>query len=172
MSIKAKIVKELKAVFWTSLYFLAWFGGLMVVKVLLLREYKIEFFGASIVVLAALVAAKAVLILENVRIVGTSRQSALVVLIKRTLLYLAGIFVILVFEKIFETRNEYGGLINAFKNLAGNVDGYHILVNIICVFGALFFFNTWTVIKKYLGEGGMRKIMLSPISEDKNEKKQ
>jgi hypothetical protein len=61
MSTKDKLLKELKAILLVSLYFLVWFGTLMIIKVLLLSEYRIEFYGASIVIVGALIAAKAVL---------------------------------------------------------------------------------------------------------------
>lgn len=160
MSIKAKIVNELKAVFWTSLYFLCWFGSLMVIKQLLLHEYKIEFFGASIVILGTLVAAKAVLVLEKAPLFKKS-QSAFAMILKRTLLYLAGVFIILVLEKSYEGRNEYGGFVNALKNITKDANSYHIWVNIICVFGALFFYNLWSLIREYLGKDGLKGILFS-----------
>lgn len=79
-------------------------------------DYKIEFYGASIVVIDALVTAKAVLILEH----------------------------------SFEARNEYGGFINALKHLDKCVNFYHISVTIVCVFGALFFYNFGSVINHTL----------------------
>ena len=68
MSIGAKILNELKSLFWVGLYFLVWFGSFMILKVLMLHEYKLEFVGATIAIVAALVAAKSVLILENAAI--------------------------------------------------------------------------------------------------------
>ena len=170
MSFKQKAIEEAKAIFLVSLYFLGWFGSLMVLKVILLHEYKFEFYGASIVIVGSLVAAKAVLILENVPLFKSKTQPAIVAILLRTLLYLAGVFVILVLEKSFEARDEYGGFINALKNLASSVDSYHIWVNIICIFGALFFYNLGSVLNDHLGEGGFRKILLSPLPEKKKDK--
>ncbi|MCK5714604.1 MAG: hypothetical protein KAH64_01475, partial [Nitrosomonadaceae bacterium] len=161
MGIKDKIANEVKAVFWTSLYFFCWFTTLMFIKQLLLHEYKIEFYGFSVVVLGTLVAAKAVLILEKAPLFKRS-QTAIAVILKRTLLYLAGVFIILVLEKSFEARHEFGGFINALKNLANDTSMYHVLVNIICVFGALFFYNLWSVIKRQLGEGVLKEILFAP----------
>lgn len=165
MSIKTKVLNELQAILWTTLYFLCWFGSLMVLKVLLLHEYQVDFFGASAVVVGALIAAKAVLILENVNLTGSKSQAAYIEILLRTLLYLAGIFVILVLEKSFEGRHEYSGFFNAFKNLANSADGYHIWVNTLCVFGALLFYNLGSVVKKYLGKEDLKRILLSPVPE-------
>lgn len=167
MSFKDKLVHELKAIFWTTLYFLIWFGVLVIIKELLLKEYQIKFYGFSIVVIGALVAAKSVLILENVSLGSWAKhQPAIVEILFRTLLYLAGIFVIMVLEKSLEARHEYGGFVNALKSIFENAEFYHILVNTICVFGALLGFNLWSVIRKHLGEGGMWKILSTPSTDD------
>jgi hypothetical protein len=45
---------------------------------------------------------------------------------------------------------------------------YHIVVNVICKFGALFFFNLGSVIKGRLGKGGFREILISPVQKQWN----
>lgn len=163
MTTKNKIIKEIKSVFWTSLYFFCWFGALMIIKLLLLKEYHIEFFGFSTLVVGTLVVAKVVLILEYVKIPFTRNKPAYVEIIVRTLFYLAGVFLIMALEKSFEARHEYSGFLDAFRNLSNQTDIYHLYVNTLCVLGALFFFNTWTVIKKMYGAEVFRKIMNSPV---------
>ena len=111
-------MKILKAIFWTTLYFFIWIGSLVLLKTLLLEEYQIEFYGFSIIVVGALIAAKVVLILENVPLGSwAKRQPAIAEVIFRTMLYLAGVFVVMILEKSFEARHEYGGFINAMKSL-------------------------------------------------------
>jgi hypothetical protein len=165
MSTKDKIANELESIFWTSMYFLLWFSGLMLIKVLLLREYHIEFSGYAIVIIGALIVAKAVLLLEYIHIPFTKNKPAWMEVITRTLLYSIGVFVIMSLEKSFEARNEFGGVIEAYKNLSKQADIYHLWINIICVSGALLFFNIWTVMKKHYGDGIFRKIMSSPVPE-------
>jgi hypothetical protein len=160
---KEKGIHEIKSIFWTSLYFFSWFGGLMVIKVLLLREYHIEFVGFSMVVVGALVVAKVVLVLEYIKMPFTKNQPAWIEIMLRTWLYLAGVFVIMVVEKVFEARNEYSGTIEALRNISRHADIHHIYVNIICVFGALFFFNVWSVVKKHFGKGVFITIMSTPV---------
>jgi hypothetical protein len=166
MSTKDKLLKELKAILLVSLYFLVWFGTLMVIKVLLLEEYKIEFYGVSVVIVGALIAAKSVLILEHVPL-GVSNKPAIVDILLRTFLYLSGVAVILILEHALEARHEYGGFLNALKNLTKSADLYHILVTFICVFWALLFYNLGSVIRGRLGNGGLWKLMISPIQKHK-----
>ena len=163
---KEKILKELKLIFWTSLYFIAWFGALMLLKVLLLHEYKFEFYESSMAIVGALVVAKTVLILQNAPVSGKAGQAAILVILKRTLLFLAGVFVILVLERAIESRHEYGGFFNALKALPESTDRFHILVNIICISGALFFFNLWWLFKKHMGERAFLKIIFAPVPEE------
>ncbi len=165
MSFKQKLIEEVKIVLLTSLYFFLWFGSLMVIKNLLLREYHIEIVGVSIVIIGALIVAKAVLILEYIPIPFTKNKPAILEVLVRTFLYLMGVFVILVLEKSIEARNEYGGVGEALKNLWSGADIYHIWVNTICVFGALFFYNIWSVIKGHFGERIFIKLMRSPMED-------
>jgi hypothetical protein len=83
----------------------------------------------------------------------------------RTIFYLAGVFIILVLEKSFEARHEYGGFIEAVKNLAHQANFYHVWANTICVLGALLVFNIWSVIKLTYGKGVFRKLMMSKIKQ-------
>lgn len=166
MSFKEKFIHEVKALFWTSVYFLFWFGTLILLKNLLLKEYQIAFFGFSMVVVGALIAAKVVLIFENIPIGSwTKNKPAIFEIILRTLLYMAGAIVVLVLEKSFEARHEYGGIFNAMKALSGETEIYHIIVNVIGVFGAFFGFNLWSVLNKHLGGIGLLKILSIPVPD-------
>jgi hypothetical protein len=167
MSTKDKLLKELKSILLVSLYFLVWFGTLMIIKVLLLDEYKIEFYGASKVIVGALIAAKAVLILEHVPL-GVKNKPAIVDILLRTFLYLAGVAVILILEHALEARHEYGGFLNALKNITKSANIYHVLVTVICVFGAMFFYNLGSVIIGRLGKGKLWEMMMSPVQNQKN----
>jgi len=160
-----KILTELKLIFWTALYFLIWFGALMLIKVLLLNEYKLGAYDASMALVGALVVAKTVLIMEGIPIRGKNNRAAWLIILKRTLMFMAGVFVILVLEKSIEGRHEYGGFLNALKSLPENADRFHILVNIVCIFGSILFFNLWWVLKKYLCKRGFLKILLDPVPE-------
>lgn len=164
MSTKDKLLNELKTILLVSLYFLLWFGTLMIIKVLLLSEYRIEFYGASTAIFGALITAKAVLILEHVPL-GVNNKPAIVEILLRTFLYLAGVAIILILEHALEARHEYGGFLNALKNLAKSADIYHILVTVICVFWALFFYNLGSVIRGRFRfeKGGLWEMMISPV---------
>ena len=75
--------------------------------------------------------AKTVLIMQNIPISGKAGQAGVLVILKRTILFLAGVFIILVLEHSLESAKESGGFINALKGLPSSADRLHILVNII-----------------------------------------
>jgi hypothetical protein len=163
---KDKLLAELKSVLLTSLFFFSWFGVFMIIKVLLLREYEIEFVGLSKVLIGSLIAAKVVLILEYVHFSFTKKLPAIVDIMIRTILYSVGVLVVLVLERSFESRHEYGSFGNAISNVFDNINMYHIWANTVCVFGSLLFFNFWSVVKPYLGAGGLRAILFSRDSSE------
>jgi|688.fasta_scaffold24886_4 hypothetical protein len=78
MSTKEKLQHELKAIVLVTLYFAAWLGVFMGLKVLILEDYQIHFGSVSAVLIGALILAKVVLILEYVALgYRLSEKSAL-----------------------------------------------------------------------------------------------
>ena len=169
MSWKEKLKNELKSVGIATLYFLTWFGFLMLIKVLLLKDYDIEFTGVSMVIVGALVVAKVILIMEHIPLGSwVKKQPAYVDVILRTVLYSLGVLVILIIEKGIEGSREYGGFITTVIQTCNHTDIYHIWVNTIVVFGALLSFNFLTLIRTRLGKGGLFRMLKEPLlSESK-----
>ena len=66
MSFKQKLKDEIKDIGIAALYFGCWLGALVLLKSLILAEYKIAFHGWTAVVVGALVLSKVVLVLEHV----------------------------------------------------------------------------------------------------------
>ena len=159
-----KVKKELVSVVVLTLYFLTWLGFLMLLKYLLLANYRIEFSGISVAVVGALVLAKVVLVLEYVPL-GTwvRSQAAWVDVLLRTLLYTWGVFIVLVAEKGLEERHQYGGFVKAVIALFEKVEIYHLWMSLICVSAALLSYNVLSVIHKNLGKGAILRMLLSPL---------
>lgn len=169
MNWKEKLKNELKSVGIATLYFLIWFGFLMLIKVLLLKDYNIEFTSVSMVIVGAVVVAKVILIMEYIPLgPWVKKQPAYVDLILRTVLYSLGVLVILILEKGFEGSSEYGGFISSVIQTFNQADIYHVWVNTIVVFGALLGFNFLTLIRTRLGKGVLFGMLKEPLlSESK-----
>jgi len=162
MSFLEKAKWELKALGIAMLYFGAWFAALLVIKSLVLAEYHIEFRHYSMAFLGALVLAKVVLVLEHVSLGSWIRsQPAWVDVVLRTALYALGVLAVMAVEKGIEGRHHDGGFAEAVKAAIQGADSYHLWVNAICVSGALLVYNSLSVIRAHLGQGGLLALYVS-----------
>lgn len=163
MGMSHKIVKEIKSIAIATLFFALWIGVLMVLKMLILREYQIKIGGLSMALVGSLILAKVVLILEHVSIGGwILNKPVWVNVVLRTLLYSIGVFFVLVLEKAFEGRHEYGGFFAAMAEGFEQTNLYKVLANTICITGALLTYNVLSAIRDHLGQGVLIRIFLSP----------
>lgn len=164
MSAPERLKQELKTLGVVALYFAVWLSALLLVKQLVLAEYDIQFAGLSKAVVGALILSKVVLILEYVPL-GTwvHRQPAWVDVLLRTGLYLLGVFLVLVLEKGFEGRHEYGGFLASLTAVFRHADFYHVWLNLLVVSGALLNYNVLSVIKRGRGEGGVFGLLMLPV---------
>ena len=167
MSRSQKIMKELVALVSLMLYFSVWLGFLELLKYLILADYQIAFIGISMALVGALVLAKVVLILEYVPFGAWVRsRAAWVDVALRTTLYAFGVFVVLLLEKAFEGRHEYGGFVASLNAVFQHADIYHVWLNFICLSGALLSYNILSVVRKNLGKGTLLRMLLSPLPEE------
>ena len=167
MSIVQKLKHEIVAVVWLTLYFGCWLGVFVLIKYLLLAEYQIAFSDFSIALFGALVLAKVVLVLEYVPLgswVGS--RAAWVDVLLRTMLYVFGVFVVLLIEKGVRGMHEYGEFGAALTTEWQHTDTHHILLNVICLSGALLSYNMLSVVRARLGKGALLKMFLSPLPRE------
>ena len=166
MGIPLRLKQELKTLTLVFLYFACWLGVLLLIKQLLLEEYHIQPTGLSVALVGALILSKVVLILEHV-LPGEwlQHRPAWVDVVVRTSLYSLGVFVVLVLEKGFEGRHEYGGFGKAIAALFDHADLYHVWLNLIVISGALLGYNILAVINRHLGEGGVRGVLMMPLAQ-------
>lgn len=169
MNILEKMKEEVSQVVTLTLYFLSWLGFLMFVKFLLLADYGIEFVGFSKAVVGALVLAKVVLVLEYVSMgIWIRSKAAWIEIVLRTALYALGVFIILLLEKGFEGRHEYGSFTNSIFALFEKADIYHIWLNVVCLTAALLSYNIFSVIRKNFAKGALLRMLMRPLPNEEN----
>jgi hypothetical protein len=169
VSFRQKLMNEIKELAVAGLYFAAWLGVLVVLKKLILDQYQIEFNGLSVALVGALVLAKVVLILEHAPLGKWIRNhNAWVDVVLRTILYSAGVLIVLLLEKAFEGRHEHGGFLPSLMSVFQDADGDDVWANTICLSGALFGYNVLSVIRRHLGEVGLKRLFLSPLPNDRS----
>ena len=166
MTIGNRLKEELRTLAIYTALFGAWFLTFLVMKDLILTEYAIEPVGVTTALVAALVLAKAVLLLEHVDLGAWShRKPAWIEVALRTLLYAAGALLMLLLEKAFEARHEAGGFLNALAGVLQHRDIPHVLANAICATVALLLFNMNSVIRRHLGAGTVIRMFRQPLPQ-------
>lgn len=164
LSVRQRLAHELKALTLAGLYFATWIGTLLLLKELVLAEYSIAFHHLSLALMGALILAKVVLLLEPVSLGDWMRaRPAWMDVLVRTLLYSAGVLVVLVLEKSLEGRHEHGGLMASARALFQHAEINHVMANTIVVSGALFTYNLLAVVRCHLGVGGVWRLLLEPL---------
>lgn len=159
-----KISHEVIAMIVLMAYFGLWIGALILLKYLVLAEYRIAFTGFSMALVGALVLSKVVLILERVPLgKWVNGRPAWVDVVLRTALYAFGVFIVVVLEKAFEGRHEYGGIGASVTAQFAQTDMLHIWLNTMCLSAALFSYNVLSVVRKRLGEGALLRMFLEPL---------
>jgi hypothetical protein len=164
MGFQQRLLHEFKAVGVAALYFGCWLAVLLVIKQLILAEYHIEFSGLSKAVAGALILSKVVLVLEHVSLGAWVRaRPAWVDVVVRTLLYAMGVLLVMLLERGFEGRHEYGGFAPSLGALFEQADIYHVWTNTIVLTGALLVYNLLAVVRRHLGEGGLLRLFMTPM---------
>ena len=164
MGVLQKLKQEIVTLLSVTLFFGCWLAVMMLLKWLILADYEIAFQEFSMVLAGALVLAKVVMILEHVSLGAWVRtKSAWVDVLLRTVMYVLGVVFVLLLEKAFEGRHEYGGFGPSLAAVFQHVEIYHVWANTIVLSGALLMFNTLSVVRAHLGAGGLFRLFLQPL---------
>ena len=167
MSTSSRLQGELRTLVLVFSYFVCWLAFLMLVKQLLLAEYNVHVGGISKALVGALILSKVVMILEYVPLgKWLHGRPAWVDVVVRTALYILGVFVVLVLEKGFEGRHEYDGIGRSLAAVFEHADAYLVWLNLVVVGVALLGYNITSVVERHLGEGGIWRLLRTPLPEE------
>ncbi len=169
MKLIAKLKNKLIEIAGTVAYFAAWIGTLVLLKTLVLQEYRIGFAGWSKILVGALLLAKIVRWLDHIRLGGWARaRPAWVGVVLRTAFYSVGLVVAMLLDAGLEGRQAHGGFIAALEARREAASFPHLLVNSICLTGAFFVYNVLAVLRCHLGGGGLFRLFLKPLPSAPN----
>ena len=162
--LSSRLAAELKSMGLMMLYFACWLVPLLLIKNLLLEEYQVPMTRLSAAIVGALVLSKVVLILEHASLgeLTRSRPAWLEVLL-RTALYSAGVAVVLLLEKAFEGRHEYGGFWPSLLAVPTHKDIHQVWTNLICVSAALLSYNVLAVMRRHLRVDSLLSLFSLPL---------
>ena len=166
MSVIERLKHELLAVGLYTAFFGLWFFALMLMKDLVLAEYQLRLPGVSAALVAALVLAKVVLVMERIPLGEWVRvRPAWIDVAARTFVYGLGVLAVLLAELAFEARHQAGGIVASLLGVLEHEDLPHVLVNTISTTGALMVFNSVSVVRRNLGQGAIWRMFRSPLPE-------
>jgi hypothetical protein len=167
MKILHKILEEIKIVLRTATYFAIVFILMMVMKKLYLKDYDIEFYGMSQAIIGALIMSKVVILMEMISFgKWVQDQPPIVDVLIRTVLYTAGVAVVIVLEKAFEKRHEVVGFGNAIAYILNHRDVYHVWATTIGSAASIFVYNSFSIVQRLVGKNGLARLFFStPLIE-------
>jgi len=164
MNTKQKLQQEIKALALAMFFFGGWIATLVLLKQLLLAEYQIAFHGLLAATVGTLILVKVVLVVEHLSLGPWVRsRPAWMDVALRTAICGFGVVVVLLLEKGFEGRQEYGGVGPSLRAVFQHADIHRVWVDSICLTGALLSYNVLAVIRRHLGEGALVRMFLSPL---------
>jgi hypothetical protein len=159
MSVLKKIVEEIKTIARTASYFAVVFLLMMIMKKLYLKDYDIEFTGISQALIGALILSKVVILMDLISLGSRVQfQPPIVDISLRTLLYTAGVWIVIILEKLFERRHDAGGIGDSISYLFSHRDIYHIWATTIGSGVSIFVYNAFSVVQRMLGRHGLTKL--------------
>jgi hypothetical protein len=170
VKILKKIFEEIKIVARTATYFAIVFMLMMVMKKLYLKDYDIEFSGMSQAILGALIMSKVIILMELITLgQWVQRQPPIVDVSIRTVLYTAGVLIVIVLEKAFEKRHMAGNYGDAIAYVFSHRDIYHVWATTIGSAASIFIYNAFSVVQRVMGKNGLAKLFFStPLNQVEN----
>jgi len=161
-----KLKHEFKSVLVATLFFAAWFMAMVAIKTLILAEHQIEFSGFVGSLVGAAVIGKVVLVLEKVPLGSWIRKRpAWFNVLVRTLLYMAGVFLVLLGERMFHERHEHSGVGESLIGAFEHANAAAVWARTIWVGWGLLVFNSLTVVRQRLGTAALLELFTSPVPE-------
>ncbi|ELR96655.1 hypothetical protein [Gloeocapsa sp. PCC 73106] len=158
----SKLTDEIKKVGSLTLFFLVCFGYILLMLKLFLAEYKIDVYVFSKTIISALVAAKAVAIMDMTPMLNYYSESPRYLrVLYKTFIYTSAVFVIAVLEKLFHAYRETKALGSALELFLETRNLNNFLAVTLCVSVVFLIHNIFHEIDKYLGKGSLRKLFFN-----------
>jgi hypothetical protein len=155
------LAEEAKAIASVTLYFAACFIVNILLKQLWLADYGIEFSGIATALVAALITAKVVIVLDQIPLTGWLQGSpGIVEVITRSALYTTAVLVAMLCEKAFESRAEQGDLISALANVFDHPDMPKLWATALAVGLSFLAYNAFELVRRAIGAKRMVELFL------------
>lgn len=160
MSVMERVRHEIREVGLVTLYFLACFLFFLTLKKLILLEYEVRMTVVGTAVIAALVVAKVVILLNQTFFGDLFRTHSVALhALWRSLLYTLAVFLVTLAERTFELYRAHGSLDEALAKVWAGEDLGHFLAMNMTVGLSLVVYNVFSEIDAHFGEGSLRRFL-------------
>lgn len=158
----AIVANEFREALPAMLFFLIAFHMIVVTKTVILEDYEISAASASIATVAALIVAKAILIVEKLPIARLFSNRMLYNIIWKTLLFGAVAMLFRFVEELIPLIAKHEGFAMAMRHLFGEVHWSHFWVIQMWLFGLLFLYCLASELVRTIGAARVRALLLGP----------
>lgn len=157
-----KLKDEIRKIGSLALFFLICFGYIILIIKLFLEEYNVDIYVFSKVIISALVAAKAVAIMDMTSLLNRYDDSPRYIrVLYKTAIYTLAVLIIAVIENLFHSYMETKGIQTAIKLFFETRNFNHFLAAFSCVSVVFLIHNIFQEIDQYLGKGNLLKLFFS-----------
>jgi hypothetical protein len=164
----AWVKHEAKEVGLITLYFLFCFSVALLLKKLFLADYNIKVSVLSTLIIAALVVAKVVAVLDQTQ-AGTRFDQTLplgVVALYKTLVYMVATLVVLFLETAIDVYRETHSLRASVLEIWAHRDWNLFLAKVLCGGLAFAAYHLYAGLDRRLGEGTLRRLVMTRGTDD------
>jgi hypothetical protein len=169
---------EIKKIGSLAVFFLIGFGYILLIMKLFLKEYSIDSYVLSRAIIGALIAAKAVAIMDATPLINRFEQAPRYLsILYKTFIYTLAVVILGVIEHLLRAYHETKAIAPAFKSFIASENLYQFLAVMLCISIVFFIHNIFKELDIYLGRGNLSKFFFdvpelksknSTISNDKN----
>lgn len=157
----AVIAGELREAIFPTLFFLAMFHLIAVIKVLLLKSYGISAGSIALATIGALIVAKAILIADKLPFVRWFDDRILLVSVAwKTMIFGVLVIIFRCIEEFVPVLSKYDGPVAAAAHFREEISWPFFWATLIWLFVALVLYISLTELNRFFGAGSLKKAFL------------
>ncbi len=154
--------REFKKLGSLALFFLICFSYILLLIKLFVEEYSIDVYVLSKAIVGALLAAKAVLIMNATRHIRRFQEATLyVVVLYKTSIYTIAVLILGALEGIFEKYHKTRSLAVSIREFFYSKNFSHVLAITLCVAVVFLIYNILNEIDIYIGKGKLLRLFFT-----------
>ena len=156
---------ELKAAIFPTIFFFSIFHFMMITKTLILESYDMRWVSSASALIAALVVAKAILIIDATPAGRMFRDSRLMYHIMwKTIVYSCLVAIFRYAEELIPLWSKHGSFTGANQALIDEVSWPHFLAIQLWLLVSIAAFSAIVTIDQHFGPGSLRRALFSRVS--------